>query len=244
MSNFNQYFRNTGAKIMVDRFFNGIDMYNTGHKLRNIKWKLEEEENKPASYFVENSLTATFKVILDYTVNEGPEVLTTYFEVLREIDGAFIIEGAYRIATNTLGSDYDCRIQMSGTNPYKINFDYNRQFDIASQTLRIKRINPDLGLQEKVKEYKLDEIDGLRGEDLEALRLTDYQQKKFQVKLDIDYKPEFITRKLIEDCLAFGDDRLKDLIVDKSIESVPQGFMNFLFKSSKVGRRLRSIKTN
>ena len=28
MSNFNQYFRNTGAKIIVDRFFNKVDAYN------------------------------------------------------------------------------------------------------------------------------------------------------------------------------------------------------------------------
>lgn len=233
MSNFNQYFKNTGAKLMVDRFFKGIDMYNTGHKLNIVKWYIDDESGKPASYYVENAVTATHKVCIDYTVNEGPDILTTNFEVPREIDGAFIIEGAYRIATNTLGSDYDCRIQMSGSNPYKINFDYNRQYDIAKRVLRIKRINPDLGLQERVREYPLDAIDSLKGDDLEYLRLTERQQKKFQIKLDIDYKPEFISRKLIEDCLAFGDDRLKDLVIDKSIESVPQGFINFLFKSSK-----------
>lgn len=233
MSNFNQYFKNTGAKIMVERFFSGVDMYNPKNKLKNLKWYIEPEPNQPASYYVENELTATHKVHIDYTVNDGPEILSSEFEVPREIDGVFIIEGAYRIATNTLGSDYDCRIQMSGTNPWKINFDYNRQYDIAKKVLRIKKINPDLGVQEKVKEYNLDEIDNIKGEDLEALRLTERQQKKFQIKLDIDYKPEFITRKLIEDCLAYGDDRLKDLIIDKNIESVPQGFINFLFKSGK-----------
>ncbi len=54
--------------------------------------------------------------------------------------------------------------------------------------------------------------------------------KKLQVKLDLPYKPEFITRKVIEDCMAFGDDRVRDLIVDKKIESVPSGFINYLFK--------------
>ena len=150
---------------MVERFFKGIDMYNPKNKLKNLKWYIEPEPSQPASYYVENELTATHKVHIDYTVNDGPEILSSEFEVPREIDGVFIIEGAYRIATNTLGSDYDCRIQMSGTNPWKINFDYNRQYDIAKKVLRIKKINPDLGVQEKVKEYNLDESDNIKGED-------------------------------------------------------------------------------
>ena len=234
MSNFNQYFRNTGAKLMVDRFFKGVDAYNLKHKLNIVKWFIVDDEiDKPASYYIENSLTATHKVQIDYMVDDGPEILSTQFEVPREIDGSFIIEGAYRIATNSLGSDYDCRIQMSGSMPFKINFDYNRQYEIATNILRVKRINEDTGYQEKVKEYSFDEIDNVKGGDREDLRLNERQQKKFQIKLDIDYKPEYITKKLIEDCLAYGDDRIKDLVIDKTIESVPQGFINFLFKSGK-----------
>ena len=52
------------------------------------------------------------------------------------------------------------------------------------------------------------------------------------VKLDLDYKPEYISKRLIEDCLAFGDDRLRDLIVDKTIESVPSGFMQYIFRNN------------
>jgi hypothetical protein len=36
MSNFNQYFRNTGAKIIVDRFFNKVDAYNPKVKVGKI----------------------------------------------------------------------------------------------------------------------------------------------------------------------------------------------------------------
>ena len=35
--------------------------------------------------------------------------------------------------------------------------------------------------------------------------------------------------------MAFGDDRIKDMVVDKKIESVSSGFMNFLFKNNNRG---------
>ena len=233
MSNFNQYFRNTGAKLIVDRFFGSeIDAYNPKYKLTNLNWHIEEETPRPASYYIENGLTATHKVILEYTINYDDEVRFSEFEVPKEIDGAFIIEGAYRIATNTLGNDYDCRINMSGTGRYDINFDYDRIYDIRKGVLKIKRTNPELGLQERVREYTLDEIDNVTGLEREALRLTDRQIKKPEIKLDLDYKPEFITKRLIEECLAFGDDRVKDLVIDKRIESIPSGFMNYLFNGS------------
>ena len=78
-------------------------------------------------------------------------------------------------------------------------------------------------------------------EDKELLKLTPRQIKKLEIKLDLDYKPEFITRKLINECIAFGDDRLKDLIIDKSINSVSQGFMQFLFRDNN-GRNYWSAR--
>jgi hypothetical protein len=231
MSNFNQFFRNQGAKQIVDRFFQGIDDFNPKEKLTDLTWHIKEEEYKPASYYIENSQTASFTVVLEYTVNYDGEIRTSEFEVPKEIDGAFIIEGAYRIATNTLGNDYDCRINM-GTGRHYINFDYDRDYDIKKGILRIKRVNPALGLPEKVREYTLDEIDNVTGLEREALRLTERQTKKLQIKLDLDYKPEFISKKVIEDCIAFGDDKAKDSIIDKKIESIPSGFMNFIFKGS------------
>ena len=69
MSNFNQYFRNQGAKLIVDKFFSGVDMYNPEHKLTDLKWYIEDGDNQPASYFIENGLTASHKVKLEYTIN-------------------------------------------------------------------------------------------------------------------------------------------------------------------------------
>lgn len=237
MSNFNQFFRNQGAKRLVEGFFSNIDSYNSKAKLTNLTWKISDENmDKPSSYFVENSLTATFKVLLEYNINyDESKTYYSEFEVPREIDGVFVIEGSYRVATNMLGNDYDCRINMTGTGRYYINFDYDRDYDINKQILKIKRTNPELGLVEKVREYKLDEIDNIRGLEREALRLTEKQSKKLQVKLDLDYKPEYISSKLIQDCMAFGDDRVKDLIVDKKIESVASGFMNYIFKANNRG---------
>ena len=232
MSNFNQYFRNTGAKIIVDRFFNNVDAYNSEAKITNLTFSFVEEPPYPASYYIENGLTATHKIKLEYTVNNDGELRYSEFEVPKEIDGAFIIEGAYRISTNKLGSDYDCRIKMSGTGDHIINFDFDRKYDIEKSVLKIKKINPDLGISDKPMEFKLDEIDNLTGELKEVLKLSEKQTKKFMVKLDLDYKPEYISKKLIEDCLAFGDDRLRDLIVDKTIESVPSGFMQYIFRNN------------
>ena len=121
MSNFNEYFRNRGAGIIVNRFFSGADGFNTKYKITSIRHEVIEEEPRPASYYIENGLTASHVVRVYYTLNDNPEELTTEFEVPKEIDGVFIIEGAYRIATNQLGSDYDCRIKMSGAGEYIIN---------------------------------------------------------------------------------------------------------------------------
>ena len=232
MSNFNEYFRNKGAKTIVDRFFNGADIYNTKVKIASLNFSFVEQPPHPASYYIENGLTAVHKVRLEYTTTDSDEVKLSEFEVPMEVDGAFIIEGAYRIATNKLGSSYDCRIKMSGTGDYIINFDYDRKYDINRKVLKIKKSDPTLGLAEREVKIKYDEIDSATGETRELLKLTEDQIKKFEIKLDLNYKPEYITTKLIDDCLAFGDDRLKDLIIDKTVESVPSGFMQYLFRNN------------
>lgn len=234
MSNFNQYFKNTGVKIIVDRFFNKVDAYNPDYKITSLNYSIVEEPPHQASYYIENGLTATHKVQIEYTLNDEDSVRYAEFEVPKEIDGAFIIEGAYRISTNRLGSDYDCRIKMSGTGNYRINFDYDRYYDIQKQEVVIKRINPDLGFSEKSKTIQLEDLDEVfnNPKTKELLKLTERQTKKFMIKLDLDYKPEYITTRLIQDCLAYGDDRLRDLIIDKTIESVPTSFMQYLFRDS------------
>lgn len=246
MSNFNEYFKNQGAKILVDRFFRGakgVDYTNTKVKIVSLTHSIVDEPSHPASYYVENGLTATHKVRVEYTTTMSDDVLLTEFEVPKEIDGIFIIEGAYRLATNKLGSDYNCRINMSGTGDYIINFDFNRRYDINKRILKIKKTDADLSLLEKEVKIKYEEIDSISGEDKELLKLSEDQQKKFEIKLDLDYKPEYITTKLIDDCLAFGDDRLKDLIIDKTIESVPKSFMRFMFNAGG-GTRYYAARRN
>ena len=242
MSNFNEYFKNRGAKLMVERFFGSADIFNPKVKIATLTHSIVDEPDQPASYYVENGLTATHKVRVEYTTTDNPdEVKYSEFEVPKEIDGVFIIEGAYRIATNQLGSDYDCRIRMSGSGDYIINFDYDRRYDISCRILKIRKNDLSLKLIDRDVKIKYEDIDGVTGEERELLKLTEYQTKKFQVKLDLDYKPEYITTRLINDCLAFGDDRLKDLIVDKSIESVPTSFMKYIFRSNN-GRNYNSAR--
>lgn len=233
MSSFNEYFRSTGAKIIVTRFFDGADTYNKKYKITNIDYEILDEPPYPASYYIENELTASFKVQVKYITNNDGEWKYCTFEIPKEVDGAFIIEGSYRIQYNKLSPDFDCRIRMSGTGNYIVNFDFDRQYDIGKKVLKIKKtFQSDTNALKKDIEIKYDDIDTLEGEKKEYLKLSERQQKKFQIKLDLDYKPEYITTKLINDCLAFGDDRLKDLVIDKQIENVSTGLMQFLFKSN------------
>lgn len=242
MSNFNEHFKSKGAKTLVDRFFNKADLYSE-NKLISIDFELEPEPLHQASYYIENGLTATHKVILKYRMTDDPdEIKYSEFEVPREIDGAFIIEGAYRIATDKLGSSYDCRIKIPSAGEASIFFDYSRKFDINRKVLKVKRNDSSLSLADQEVKFKYDQIDKLSGPDKELLRLTEEQSKKFQIKLDLNYVPEYIDTRLIDECIAFGDDRYKDLIVDKFIESVPSGFLRFMFRSKngmnyKVARR-------
>lgn len=235
MSNFNEYFKNKGAQILVEKFFEGADIYNNDYSIQSLTWKILDEIPQPASYYIENGLTATHKVSIEYTLNDEDDIRLTEFEVPKEVDGAFIIEGAYRVPTNKLNQDFDCRIKMSGTGEKVIKFDFDRQYNIDTSVLKIKRndYTQKYGLGNKVIDIKVEDIDSITGEDKEQfLKLTEEQQKKFMIKLDIDYTPEYISAQLIKDCLKFGDDRLKDLIIDKRIDSVANNFMNFIFKEN------------
>lgn len=245
MSNFNEYLKNQGARVIVSRFFSNADMYNPKHKIMNLEYEFAEESKQPASYFIENGLTASHRINLKYNL-ESPDgkvsdPLYSFFEIPREIEGAFIIEGSYRIATNKLESDFDCRINMAGSGEYYINFDMFRRYDIRKQVLRIKKYDELLGAMERVVEIPYDKIDSQIGDKKELLKLSDIQSKKFQIKLDLDYVPEYINTKLIQECMAFGDDRLKDLIIDKRINSVPTGFMAFMFRSNN-GQNYISVR--
>lgn len=230
MSNFNEFFRNKGAKQIVERFLTGADGFNPKTKITNLRHEIVEEPPYPASYYIENELTASHKVKIYYDLNDDGVERTTEFEVPKEIDGTFILEGSYRVATNKLGNDYDCRMKLVGAGEHIINFDYNRRYDIDKKVLRIRRFISDIGTFDKPFDVPYDKIDEY--ENKEVLKLTPKQIKKLEIKLDLDYKPEYITRKLIDECIAFGDDRSKDLIIDKTIDSVSQGFLQFLFKDN------------
>lgn len=239
MSNFNEFFRNKGLETIMSRFFNGVDEYNPKHKITSLDYEIVKEPDYPASYYIENDLTASFRVKITYDVNGSGSLKETEFEVPKEIDGTFIIEGAYRISTNKLGNDYDCRMKLTGPGDHIVNIDYNRRYDADKKVLKIKRFDKSSGNPIGTIEIPYSQIDEY--EDQELLKLTPKQTKKFEIKLDLDYTPEYITRQLLDDSVAFGDDREKDLIIDKSIDSVAQGFMQFIFRDNN-GRNFWSAK--
>lgn len=243
MSSFNQFFKSpSGAAYIVGRIFKNVDKYSE-KKITSLKHKIEDEEH-PASYYVENEQTASFKVRVMYQLDNKPEILETEFEVPKEIDGAFILEGKYRVANNRLDNDrYNCRINMSGTSEHSIQFDYFRKYLINEQILKVKKRDEETGLMRREINFKLSDFDKAmeQPDKKELFKLTEEQSQKLQIKLDLDYKPEYINEKLINDCLAFGDDRLKDLIVDKTIKTISKRFTDFLF-SGRTGNVLKVQK--
>lgn len=248
MSNFNEYFRETGVKEFVNKFFKGVDVYNNDVKITSLDYEfIDDEDAFPVSYYIENGLTGTHKVKVNYTLSNDPvNVYSTVFEVPKEFGGVFVIEGAYRVPTNKLNQDFDCRIKISGLKDKHIKFDYNRVYHIDTKKLTIKKrdFTTPYGLGDKTIEITLDEIDNITGDDKEdLLKLTEIQRKKFEIKLDLDYKPEYISKRLIEDCIAYGDDRLKDLVIDKKIDPVSIDFMNHIFKDNNC-RVLYRTKRN
>ena len=239
MSNFNGYFRERGAKELVTKFLNAPDIYST-KKITSMDFEIVEEEPQPASYYIENKLTASWKVRVSYTMGDDPTLYYSTFEIPKEIDGVFIIEGNYRIATNLLDKDWICRIMMSGRKDHKIQFDQLRQYDINKKVLKLK-VDKDGNYLMRAVEVSYDDIDNYH--DQEVLKLTQEQSKKFAIKLDLDYYPEYINTKLINECIAFGDDKVKDLIIDKAIESVPVSFMNYMFHSpNNNGSNMRNAQ--
>lgn len=242
MSNFNEFFRTRGAKEIVDKFIKGVDYY-SDRKITNLQYTILNEQPQPAAYYIENGLTATFKVDITYNINYDTDtVYHSEFEVPKEMDGVFIIEGAYRMSYNRLEPDFDCRFRTTGSGDHLISFDYERKYNIDTKVLTISKYSAGSVLSERETKIHFDNIDSLASDKRELLRLTEKQSKKLQIKLDLDYKPEYITKKLIQECIAFGDDRTKDLIIDKNIESVSSGFLNFLFRGNKKGN-LRNTRS-
>lgn len=233
MSNFNEYFRSKGLKRIVDEFLDGIDAY-SDTKITKLDYKIKDDLNHPANYYIENKLTAEFRVVVEYEQDGDGLIKESEFAVPKEIEGAFIMDGAYRISTATLGRDFECRIYDQGSGTRGITFDFSRRFDFNSYTLVVTNIDPTLGfINEKNIEIPYSQLDEISGPKREVLRLTEKQRKKFQIKLDLDYDPEFITRRLIDDCKKMGDDRVHDYIIDKTIDTVASSFMYYLFTADK-----------
>ena len=234
MSNFNEYFRKTALPLIMRRFYSSVDSYSTSHKITKLNYELEKTSPKPASYFIENGLTANHRVLITYEMDNKPTQYYSEFSIPKEIDGAFIIDGRYRIPTNKLANSYECRIKTSdfGKGDKMVKFDYNHEYLIDRKILRIRHYDIDTGVKSRPTEIPYDKIDESINdpEKREMLKLTDNQQKKLIIKLDLDYVPEYINTKIIDECIAFGDDKVHDFIIDKEINSVSQSFMQFLFE--------------
>ena len=239
MSNFNQLFRDKGAEKIVRRVLYDISKFGN-HEM--VEWRVTVEDDFPgknASYFTENGLTASHKVIIHYLVDKETKERISYFFVPREIDGTFIIEGSYRIVFNNLESDsYNCRIYENKTD-HKVFFSYNQQYDIEKKVLRV-RSGEYNSLSKSLDRFSLipyDKIDAAISDPKlgPLLKLTEEQTKKLAIKLDLDYEPVAITKDLIDKCVDFGDDRLKDLIVDKKIRGIYDGFLKFFSNPQNAG---------
>lgn len=234
MSNFNEYFRSTGLKKIMTDFLDGVDSY-SDVKITKLDYKIREGDDKPSGYYLENKLTAMFKVDIEYEQDGDGVIKEAEFSCPKEVDGAFIIDGAYRISTSSLGRDFECRIYNTGSGADGIVFDFNKKYDFHKEALLITNIDPNLGyIGEKSLEIPYDRIDETYNTDkAELLKLTERQGKKLQIKLDLNYRPDHVTREIIDKCTEIGDDRVHDFIVDKTIDTVSKSFQYDLFTANK-----------
>lgn len=237
MSNFNEYFRTSGLKRFINEFLDGVDEYSES-KITKLNYRIRDDINHPTNYYLENKLTAEFRVKVEYEQDGDGVIKEAEFAIPMEIEGAFIMDGAYRLSTATLGRDFECRIYDQGSGTRGVSFDYSRRFDFDTWSLMITNIDPTLGfINEKSIEIPFAAIDEISnsGDDprRELLRLSERQRKKLQIKLDLDYDPEFISQSLIEKCKLMGDDRVYDYVIDKTIDTVAASFMHYVFTADR-----------
>jgi hypothetical protein len=88
---------------MMDEFLDGIDSY-SDTKITKLSYKIRDDLNHPANYYLENKLTAEFRIQVEYEQDGDGVIKEAEFAVPKEIEGAFIMDGAYRLSTATLGS--------------------------------------------------------------------------------------------------------------------------------------------
>jgi hypothetical protein len=161
--------------------------------------KVSEETTKEISYF--HSTNSTCHFVVDVEVSG--ELLQLY--IPQQINEIFVIEGRYRVPVINKIYDYECRM-----NGQHIVFDYYRFYDHSNKTITLKSEDSD---EEQV--YDVEDLDSIK----EYLKLTNYQRKKFSIKLDMEC-PEYITKELIDACIAYGPDFQKGFITDRGKRSV------------------------
>lgn len=237
MSNFNDYFRSQCLSRLMDSFLTGVDKYSADTKITKLNYYIEEDEIKhPATYYIENGLSSEFNVRVDYELNDNGEILTDYARFPKEINNTFIVDGDYRISTSILVKENDVRFRtedQGGRRITSVIFDWNRRYIVNDQKLIITNLDQFIeGSIIKRKDVLITEIDELlsTSEGKQLLKLSEKQSLKLQIKLNLDFVPEYIDERLLLACSNVEDDRNFDYIVDKSIKTAGMMMMEYMLK--------------
>lgn len=223
----------------MDSFLTGVDQYCSDTKITKLNYYIEDEdESHTATYYIENGLSSEFNVRVDYELNNDGEIRTDYARFPKEINNTFIVDGDYRISTSVLVKDNEVRFKtetVAGRDLTFVTFDYNRKYITNTQTLIITNLDQFIeGSVIKRKDITIDEIDDIlkTEEGKKLLKLSKRQSLKLQIKLNLDFAPEYIDGKLLSACNGVEDDRKFDYVVDKSIRTSVQLMMDFMMKDN------------
>lgn len=217
----------------VKRIISYIPAYDKQERKISIdKYIVDVDDDTDLYAYIKNELTCEFVIHYYYTVycRDGSSYKDEFeLRIPKLINNVFVIEGKLRIPTTTLGSDSECRVYKGEVTT--IQFDYQRKVQESEGWGMPKII-----IQEEFDEAKAYDATAENFEMLKyALKLTQRQKYKLQVKLNVDNVGDYITEELCRQLINSPEDRYEDSIVDKIFINPENSLMRFIYQhKSKV----------
>jgi len=188
-----------------------------GRTVKLVKYEAVAIDNFDISYLQSNGLTAQRSVFFYFDIlNEEGRTLLDQL-IVKElvvpvlVNGSFYIEGKVRTSIQTLNNSYECRIDDNW-----IRIDRELSVNKTDDGYIVSVVGPDGDMLE-FDQIQIAQAFKNNSSIIDSLRLTEVQQQKLQIKLDVDKVGDYLTPKLIEDLFKLPSDRLSDNIIDKSV---------------------------
>lgn len=181
------------------------------------------------SDLLENEQTDNFMVLCTVKVTEGNETnqIQDTIEIPRMINDIFIIEGKYRITTNTMGNSGTCRMFRRDQKVVRFVFDYGFLVKFKADSPLISTVIE--VTDEDGEKITFEGTEENLGKFKEFTKISEEQRTLLRIKMDTDYIPEYLDYDLLKKIWELPDDRDADLIIDKRISTIESDFERHLW---------------